>query len=351
MSIPLLSYLEDLGQKKKGNLPKELVSAGLVRTATIHLNQKAYSIQQRLPNSKWEDFYWAKDLEEDREVCLVTPNREANLQYFLSRHSRESGNLQIYKVREAVRQFELLNEEFYNRMKEAQQVPSHRSLPIIYGVANFSPQNRSFAILESVAGTPFLQATRDMKTLEIFRLFRELLEGIDRMHEYDLFHRRVKSGNIVVQNIAKKPTAKFLSWGLAISKEKGWGDQSGARHYLAPEILLKGEVTEQADLWALCSLLCKALTGGFPFPARKHSYTIQQLMVQASRETLPTEFKIRQACRQSKKLQELLFGLLHPNPKKRIFKNARQVINFIDSNWPEVATVWEDEQTTEMITL
>ncbi|KAI8051967.1 kinase-like domain-containing protein [Syncephalis plumigaleata] len=128
-------------------------------------------------------------------------------------------------------------------------------------------------------------------------IFKQLLEGMQIMHDNDLVHRDIKPGNILLLEFSQAPTAVYADFGLTqqlISPVELLTDCVGTYAYMAPEVLkthprwddiklnLKNSSSEIAqplnstvfandgygkpsDMWSLGITLFQMLFGAFPF--------------------------------------------------------------------------------------
>lgn len=307
-----------------------------------------YEVISRLPISKWEECFHVVEKESDKEVALVSLNREKYLKHFkflIEDSDAWEDEEDILKMAEE--KFHALDKQFGARHAKILELPKHPILPKIFEVVFDRIQKRHFVVMEYVPGMPFLMGTGRLSPLQILGLGKELLEGLEFMHEHGFLHRRIKSENIFVRLEGRKPMARFSSWGLAVPAGDAQGDRSGARHYVAPEVLLQGKITEQADLWAIGSLLFQALTHEPPHPERAAAEDVHQLATIAKKEkpvnslsVYPSFQNLRSDTSEElkvEKLNQLLMELLKQKPEERLFKNARSVIAFIEENWPQVS--------------
>lgn len=112
--------------------------------------------------------------------------------------------------------------------------------------------NRETDRLEGVAGAnPADEAKR-----------RELIE------KYGIIHNDLHSSNIIRNNYDGRYI--LLDFGISMTgghavRESGLGE--GALAYMAPEKILKKEVTRRSDVYSIGILMYEALTGSVPFPA------------------------------------------------------------------------------------
>lgn len=308
---------------------------------------RAFKIISQVKISLWEKFYHVYDDDNNREAALLCLNREKYLQHFsqwIDEHGEWDDEKEIPLLAE--KKFEEIDRQFGERHLQLIQLPPHRTLPKVLDIHYDSPGRQHYAVTEYKPGSPFLLASQGLTLLQKLGLAKELLEGLDHMHDYKILHRRLKPGNIYVRFEAKKPVAAFTTWGLAVPVDKARGDRSGTPKYVPPEVLLQGDVTEQSDLWSWAAILYNALTGEAPHSVREEAQNMNELENIVRDEGLPNELRVY-GCFQKleprteevwkvDRLQEMLFECLKPNPEERTFKNARSVLAFIEKHWPMV---------------
>ncbi len=123
--------------------------------------------------------------------------------------------------------------------------------------------------MEFVDGVPLAQYLLPGKPLAdtgfLYSVFSQLCEALDHAHAQGILHRDVKPDNVLV---ASDGTVKLFDFGLARAADQGFGEYSlllGTPHYMAPEQLTGGAITDATDIYALGVLLYRLVAGEVPF--------------------------------------------------------------------------------------
>ncbi|MFF3016412.1 protein kinase [Streptomyces sp. NPDC057939] len=121
---------------------------------------------------------------------------------------------------------------------------------------------------EYVAGPTLADAVRDRGALPADtcrRLFAALAEGLASVHAYGVTHRDLKPQNVILG--VQGP--QLIDFGIARAAAQTaltqFGTAPGTPGYTAPEVLLRGEVADAADVFALGATIAYAATGRAPF--------------------------------------------------------------------------------------
>lgn len=118
-----------------------------------------------------------------------------------------------------------------------------------------------FIAMEFIDGPSLTQLLRRKRRLEIgeLRLFvRHVARGLADVHRAGVVHRDIKPGNV----IHVEPDAwKLVDFGVATLVGSGTRSLVGTPSYMAPEQALGEEIDARADLYSLCLVVYRALTG------------------------------------------------------------------------------------------
>uniref|UniRef100_I1Q4T6 [RNA-polymerase]-subunit kinase n=1 Tax=Oryza glaberrima TaxID=4538 RepID=I1Q4T6_ORYGL len=158
---------------------------------------------------------------------------------------------------------------------------------------------------------------------EVRRVMRQLLSGVQRLHDRHVVHRDIKPGNILVGDGG---VVKLCDLGLAMdtAARKPPYQKAGSPGYKAPEMLLgKPDYGELVDAWSAGCVMGELLAGVPLF--RGHSETdellrIFRLLGAPCRQTWPSypSLPLFGAERLSRDGFEVLNGLLTCNPDARL---------------------------------
>ncbi|WP_419996810.1 serine/threonine-protein kinase [Streptomyces boninensis] len=121
---------------------------------------------------------------------------------------------------------------------------------------------------EYVPGPTLLQAVRRHGPLPpdtCLRLFAALAEALASVHAYGVLHRDLKPHNVILSPVGPKLIDFGIARGLEQSALTHTGMVPGTPGFLAPEVLIRNEAGEAADVFALGATMAYAATGRAPY--------------------------------------------------------------------------------------
>jgi serine/threonine-protein kinase len=145
---------------------------------------------------------------------------------------------------------------------------SHPSLVHVYDSG--SDGDAHFIVMELLDRHRSLRQALDedgpMSRDEVVRLGTELLAGLRVIHDRELVHCDVKSGNVMLGPGA----AKLIDFGIARSPQAAveGATSIGSLKYMSPEQLHGEALSPASDLFSLGVVLYEALTGRLPYEGR-----------------------------------------------------------------------------------
>jgi len=98
---------------------------------------------------------------------------------------------------------------------------------------------------------------------------RQILQGLNYLHERDIIHRDIKGANILVDN---KGGVKISDFGISkkvdtflTGNKSNRPSLQGSVFWMAPEVVKQTGHTHKADIWSVGCLIVEMLTGEHPW--------------------------------------------------------------------------------------
>lgn len=162
-------------------------------------------------------------------------------------------------------------------MEEAQHISRLQGIPGIISVKDFFYENETaYIVMEYIDGVSLkeyldCQGGRIAEE-EALQIMKPVLEGLEKVHMSGLIHRDISPDNIMlILEQGKVKEAKLIDFGAARMTEKN--DQKSLtiilKHGYAPEEQYRthGEQGSWTDVYAVCAVLYRMVTGNTPVPA------------------------------------------------------------------------------------
>ncbi|KAI8329598.1 kinase-like domain-containing protein [Choanephora cucurbitarum] len=113
---------------------------------------------------------------------------------------------------------------------------------------------------------------------------RQILKGLNYLHNKDIVHRDIKGANVLVDN---KGGVKITDFGISKKVEEEMRQSivaaahrpslQGSIYWMAPEVVKQTRYTRKADIWSLGCLVVEMFTGDHPFPEYSQMQAIFQI--------------------------------------------------------------------------
>ncbi len=150
---------------------------------------------------------------------------------------------------------------------------------------------------------------------------KQLLEGLQVLHEDHLAHRDLKPANIFVTRCAPDWWIKLGDFGILRrigTAQKSMLTRIGTPDYMAPELLFENDDEDQdspytlaVDIWSLGCVLFRLLSQQLPFPLLKHLRLYWR-----SKKTFPIDILIKHKV--SEDGVSLISEMMKSNPTDRM---------------------------------
>jgi serine/threonine protein kinase len=205
--------------------------------------------------------------------------------------------------------------EFYKEPRLLKEL-EHRNIVEVYD-AGLEGSELFIAMEYMKAGSVEDRCSEPLKLRRIKPIFCEALKGLQWVHDKGYLHRDLKPANILVD---RKGGGKLADFGLAIpAREALLTAPAGTLTYLAPEVLITGEMTILTDIYAMGVSLYEAMNGLSYLPAITNSTALRNNIVAG-------DFPDRRYYRIyiPKSLKLVINKTMNPDPAKR-FQSADEL--------------------------
>ncbi|KAJ9111554.1 hypothetical protein QFC20_002527 [Naganishia adeliensis] len=150
--------------------------------------------------------------------------------------------------------------------------------------------------LEYVPGGSVTALLRNYGAFEealVKNFVRQILTGLEYLHDKGIVHRDIKGANILVDN---KGGVKISDFGISKKVENNLlstmrlnrPSLQGSVFWMAPEVVKQTAYTKKADIWSVGCLVIEMLTGEHPWPDLTQMQAIFRIG-QMSKPTIPTD--------------------------------------------------------------
>ncbi len=119
---------------------------------------------------------------------------------------------------------------------------------------------------ELVGGTDLFRALKSQPIEVHEEAFDQILRALAYLHALDVLHLDLKPDNVFVELLDGRPLVRVLDFGIAHHGDGAITHVGGSYSYVAPEVVVGGEITAAADLYALGVMMCEVATGRPPDP-------------------------------------------------------------------------------------
>lgn len=196
--------------------------------------------------------------------------------------------------------------------------------PNLVNVLDFSIGEPEYVVLELCSGGSlqdvFYGGSNFWDTVPLHQragAVRDVARALDFLHQQDVLHRDVKSGNVFFSTPPvvgeALPPVKLGDFGFARPVDCSSMTQGvGTLRYMAPEVLMSGNYNTAADVFSLAILMHEILSGKMPYGKRNEASLVLAITegIRPGLEELPQ-------CEESHQLFEVLQACWGDDPDER----------------------------------
>ncbi|MCF8412598.1 MAG: protein kinase [Melioribacteraceae bacterium] len=224
----------------------------------------------------------------------------------------------------------LKDEENRKRLQSEGRLLSELSHENIVSVFEYGEsKEHAFIAMEYLEGgtlEEYLQKNSPLSESEIVTICRQLLTGLEMIHEKGVIHRDLKTQNIMFDS---NHNLKIMDFGLSksplVSTMTSLGTVVGTLGFVAPEQITNINIDERTDLFSFGVILYEMLTGKLPFSGENEMALIHSIF-----NTIPSE-PIRLIPTISSKISKLCIKCLEKEPDKR-YNSAMEILTELEDH-------------------
>ena len=165
-------------------------------------------------------------------------------------------------------------DEYFDNEKEILELLKDKKVPNIVNIINSgngpitlgdSSLNRKYLILEYAEKGDlcrYINGLRPLKEIHGKILFKKILTAVQQLHNNGVYHRDLKTKNILLDN---KYNPMICDFGFSTNIKSNLKDELGTAHSAAPEIYKHFYDGERVDIFALGVILFNLVTGQYAF--------------------------------------------------------------------------------------
>ena len=245
-----------------------------------------YELGKTLGQGQYSKVKIAKNLENDTIVAIKILNKEIIHKYKM-----------MENIKKEISSMKLLNHPYVVKLFDV-----------------MASETKIYLVQEYVSGGELLNKIKIQKPLkedEARKYFQQLIDGVDYLHNQEIYHRDLKPNNILIDGDGN---VKIADFDVSATCQQFGSDgllhtTCGTPSYIAPETMNgKGYDGASTDLWSCGVVLFMLLAGYLPFEA-PNNIALYTKILQGD-FTCPLWF--------SPDAKMLVTRILDPNPKTRI---------------------------------
>jgi non-specific serine/threonine protein kinase len=191
----------------------------------------------------------------------------------------------------------------------------------------------TFCVMENCHGGNLLSHHFTEKK-ELLRIFKEIVDAIEYLHDKGIAHGDIKPENVMLNNDGN---VKIVDFGFA-KRDLMTNEKNGTLVYAAPELLKYGSYeTKKADIWSLGILLFVMATQQIPYAIESCDTHSVAKLIRQGKLTFPMNLdsEIEHLIRKMTMLNPNRRPTIHELAENKVFESIETKVNELRS------TVWQ----------
>lgn len=281
-------------------------------TDTIVLSSKEYSDSIISQNDGF-NVSTVEETSSKTPINKVEPQEEPSEAYeTLNIFTRAPGSI-IYRVRDKRTSTLYLMKKCSVRLDQEIEIwSSLQHINISQYISSYSLNNSFYIISEYMdcSLNHIIKATPNFPEEFILFISKEVLSGLDYIHSHSILHRGIKSESILLDMNGNVKIANLGNAAILSGSEWGRKTLKGNPDWMAPEIVKGQEYNTSVDIWAFGILVIEMAEGKTPYYKENAINTLAYITSKPSPQ-------LKEYCKWSKELNELVYDCLKKNPEQR----------------------------------
>jgi len=243
----------------------------------------------------------------------------------------------VYKVRDFVENrvvaLKLIKEQIFSdkaitRFKNEFKLVTyldHPNIVKVYDLEVYKPSDSYFFTMEFIDGITLGKTFTIFTDREKYDVLIKIARGLNYIHSRHIVHFDIKPDNIFLVKSKGGYDVKIMDFGLATLLEEFSGKVRGTLSYIAPEVMMRGEVDYRADLYSLGMVIYHMFSQKLPF---EDFSSIKAIAKAKMDETFLEETAFKNL--KDAFLKNLITDLCRAHKEDRI-QSAQQLINYFET--------------------
>eukprot|EP00003_Mantamonas_plastica_P006269 TRINITY_DN1509_c0_g1_i3.p1 TRINITY_DN1509_c0_g1~~TRINITY_DN1509_c0_g1_i3.p1 ORF type:complete len:552 (+),score=169.57 TRINITY_DN1509_c0_g1_i3:239-1657(+) len=251
--------------------------------------------------------------------------------------ARKKDNAKLYAIK-VLNKADVVESEILIHTQAEKHILQTLQSPFLVGLEySFQTEDKLYMVLDYISGGDLFFHLQNEKFDDDRSKFyaAEIILALKYLHEHGIVYRDLKPENILLRSNGHLCLTDFGLCKEGMEDGQRTNTFCGSLEYMAPEVLEYNDYSYSVDWWGLGIVLYMMLTGRHPF-----YHSNQEEMC---KRILTSELRFPSSVYVSKEAKDILLGLLHKDPSKRLgctLENAQDLMEhefFEGIDWDQLS--------------